>query len=65
MENGIKMELKGLQSVEIFEVFTAVKIQVEVFWTMAPCSDMARYQRFRGICCIHLQGEVTLKMEAA
>jgi hypothetical protein len=35
-----------------FEVFTAVKIQVEVFWFVTPC-DVVGYQRFR------------LKMEAA
>jgi hypothetical protein len=29
-----------------FEVFTAVKIQVEVFWVMKPFSVVVAYQRF-------------------
>jgi hypothetical protein len=31
-----------------FEVFTVVKIQVEVFWVVMPCSIMVGYKRFRG-----------------
>jgi hypothetical protein len=41
-----------------FEVFTVVKFEVEVFWYVASCSDMVRYQRFGGPCCLHLRGEV-------
>jgi hypothetical protein len=40
-----------------FEVFTAVKIPVELFWVVAPCSVVVGYQRFRGLSCRHLQGE--------
>jgi hypothetical protein len=29
-----------------FEVFKAVKIQVEVFWVVTPCGVVVRYQRF-------------------
>jgi hypothetical protein len=57
------------------EVFMAVIFQVEVFWFLTPCSVVVGYQRFRGPCCIHLQGDVAgmeenagdfpLKMEAA
>jgi hypothetical protein len=36
------------------EVFTAVKIQVEVFWFVMPCSDMVGYHRFGGQRCLHL-----------
>jgi hypothetical protein len=36
-----------------FEVFTIVKIQVEVFWVVTPCNVVVGCQRF------------TLKMEAA
>jgi hypothetical protein len=32
-----------------FEVFTAVKIQAEVFWVVTPCSVAVGYQRFGGI----------------
>jgi hypothetical protein len=38
----------------IFEAFTAVKIQVEVFWVMSPCSVMIGYQLLRGPCCLHV-----------
>jgi hypothetical protein len=48
-----------------FEVFTAVKIQVEVSWIATPCCVLAGYQRFCGPCCLHFQGEMALKMEAA
>jgi hypothetical protein len=29
-----------------FEIFTTVKIQVEVFWVMTPCSDTVRISTF-------------------
>jgi len=32
-----------------FEVFTAVKIQVEVFWVLTPFSVVVGHQRFRGL----------------
>jgi hypothetical protein len=31
---------------------------VAVFWVVTPCSDVIRYERFGGPCCLHLQGEV-------
>jgi hypothetical protein len=39
----------------------AVMFQVEVFWIVTPCGVVIGYQRFRGTCCLHLQGGVTLK----
>jgi hypothetical protein len=41
-----------------FKFLTAVKIQVEVVWVVTPCKVVVGYQRFRGPCCLHLQGEV-------
>jgi len=35
-----------------------VKIQVEVFWVVTPCSVVVGYQRFGEPCCLHLHGEV-------
>jgi hypothetical protein len=35
----------------------AVKIQVEFFWIMTPCSVAVGYQRFVTRCCLHLQGK--------
>jgi hypothetical protein len=29
----------------------------EVFRVVIPCSVVVGYQRFRGPCCLHLQGE--------
>jgi len=39
-----------------FKVFKTLKVQVEVFWVVTSCSVVAGYQRFRGSCCLHLQG---------
>jgi len=38
-----------------FEAFTAVMFQVEVFWVVTQCS-VVKQERFRGACCLHLQG---------
>jgi len=40
-----------------FEVFVAVKFQVEIFWVMTPCSVAAGYRRFGRPCFLHLQRE--------
>jgi hypothetical protein len=40
-----------------FEVLTAVNMKSAVFWVVAPCSLVEVYQRFRGPCCLHHQGD--------
>jgi hypothetical protein len=40
-----------------FEIFTAVKIQVQVFWFVTPSGIVGGYRCFGGPCCLHLQGE--------
>jgi hypothetical protein len=40
-----------------FEVLTAVRTKMAVFWVVAPCSLVEVYQRFRGPCCLHHQGD--------
>jgi hypothetical protein len=43
-------------------VFTAVKLQVEAFWIVKPCSFVSfvvGYRRFLGIFCLLLQGKVS------
>jgi hypothetical protein len=40
-----------------------VKILVEAFWILKPCSVAVGCQSFRGSYCLHLH--FTLKMEAA
>jgi hypothetical protein len=39
-----------------FEVFMAVKIQVEVFWIVMPCSVVKGYQHFRVIMVLQNVG---------
>jgi hypothetical protein len=58
--NNLNMRTKRKQR---SEVFTAARIQIDVFWIVTPCSDARGYPRFEGLCYLHLQGEVT--MEAA
>jgi hypothetical protein len=40
-----------------FEVLTAVSMKMAVFWIAAPYSLEEVYQRFRGPCCFHHQGD--------
>jgi hypothetical protein len=40
-----------------FEVLTAVSMMMAVFWVVASCSLVQVCQRFRGTCCLHLQGD--------
>jgi hypothetical protein len=40
-----------------FEVFTAVKIQVYIFWVVTPCSAAVGYECFGGLYCLHVQGD--------
>jgi hypothetical protein len=32
-------------------------VKMVVFWVVAPCSLVEVYQRFRGPCCLHHQGD--------
>jgi hypothetical protein len=41
----------------VFEVLTEVSMKMAVFWVVAPCSLAEVYQRFRGPCCLHHQGD--------
>jgi hypothetical protein len=52
----IPMTLKIYLIEGTFEVFTTVKIRIEVFWVVTLCSVVVGYQRFGGPCCLHLQG---------
>jgi hypothetical protein len=40
-----------------FEVLTAVSTKMAVFWVVALCYLIEVYQRFRGPCCFHHQGD--------
>jgi hypothetical protein len=50
-DNGITFVLNTTHN-ETFDVFTAVKIEVEV-WDVTPCSVVVGCQRFGGTCCLH------------
>jgi hypothetical protein len=39
-----------------FYVLTGASMKVSVFWDVAPCI-LVVYQRFRGVCCLHHQGD--------
>jgi hypothetical protein len=49
LQNTLETKLRHLRTNFIndarFEVFMAVKIQVEVFWVVAPCSVVVGYQQ--------------------
>jgi len=34
-----------------FDIFTAMKIQVDVFWIVTPCNDVVGYRRFGRTSC--------------
>jgi hypothetical protein len=51
--HSINLDLITLPRDARFEAFTAMKIEVAVFWVVILCSDGVGYQRF------------TLKMEAS
>jgi hypothetical protein len=40
-----------------FEVLTAVRTKMAVLWVVEPCSLVEVYQRIRGPCCLHHQGD--------
>jgi hypothetical protein len=46
-----------------FEIFMAVKIQVEFFWVVTSSSVVVGYHCFRGPCCPHLEGHFILNIE--
>jgi hypothetical protein len=45
---------------ENFKSLRAMKIQVEVFWVVTPCSDVVGYRRFGGQCCYTTSQRKTL-----
>jgi hypothetical protein len=58
----IRFHIKLLSTKNIlftsFEVFLAMVVHSVFFWVVTLCSLMSRYQRFRGTCCLHLQGTI-------
>jgi hypothetical protein len=37
-------------------------VQVQFFCVATPCFAVVGYQHSRGLCCLHLQGEVKLEV---
>jgi hypothetical protein len=48
-------QLNSFQLDAMYEAFTAMSIQVLVFWIVTPCGDVLGYQRFGGPSCLLLQ----------
>jgi hypothetical protein len=48
-----------------FGVLTAVSTKMAVFWVVEPCSQVEVYQRFRGPCCLHHQGDIATTQKTA
>jgi hypothetical protein len=40
-----------------YEVLRAVVMKGSIFWDIASCSLLKVNRRFRGTCCLHLQGQ--------
>jgi hypothetical protein len=40
---------------------TSQKLNSAVFWVVAPCNLVEVYRRFRGACCLHHQGDDSVK----
>jgi hypothetical protein len=53
------MDGHDLPFMRVLRLFMAMMFQVELFWVVTPCSVVIGYQRFRGPCFLHLQGEVS------
>jgi hypothetical protein len=43
----------------IFEVLTVMNMKMTVVRVVAPCSLIEFYRHFRGVCCLHRQGDKT------
>jgi hypothetical protein len=52
---------KGQQKEVRFEVLTAMKVSMLVFWVVSPCGLIGRYQSFGGTYCIHFSPEYNKK----
>jgi hypothetical protein len=57
----IPLELQKYYREVRFEVFTAMKILVFVFWVVILCNDVGGYQCFRGPCCLRLHAIMAQK----
>jgi hypothetical protein len=40
-----------------FQVLTAASMKFRVFWDVLTCSQIDVDRRFRGLCCLHRQGD--------
>jgi hypothetical protein len=58
----LENHMKNILEVVEFEVLTAVSTKMAVFWLVVSCSLVEVYQRFRGPCCIHHQGDEFRKL---
>jgi hypothetical protein len=55
-ENNSKITNNEIHSLLRFEVFTMVKIHVDVLWVIISCSLVGEYYYYGGIDCLCVQG---------
>jgi hypothetical protein len=56
-QSGAFSLCKVVINVICFDHETVLIKKMAVFWVVAPCSLTEVYQRFRGPCCLHHQGD--------
>jgi hypothetical protein len=49
-------KFEKFEEVMRFEILTAEKMSMLVFWVVMPCGLVGRHQRFGGTYSLHLQG---------
>jgi hypothetical protein len=45
-----------------FQVLTAASMKMAVVWDLGSCSLVETDRRFRGVCCLHHQDEIVMKL---
>jgi hypothetical protein len=52
--------IQNMNTLQIFEVLTAVRLKIKAILDMTLCSLVDNYQLLGGTCCLHIQGEKVL-----
>jgi hypothetical protein len=56
-ERRVETTISNLLSPVTFEVLTAWTIKITILRAVTPCNVVDAYRCFRGICCLHSQGQ--------
>jgi hypothetical protein len=57
--------LSTLWSIGVASGALLLIMKIVVFWVVAPCSLVEVYQRFRGPCCLHHQGDSPRRQQSS